>query len=195
MALNITNESAESYDAYKANLNMAEELGVVGTLDRYNLDALVMPTFAAFHLPAIAGLPVITVPLGFFPPETPLVMNLKGTMVNIAPNVPFGISFVGRRWSEETLISLAYAFEQRTLVRQKMKPYIRPSFQLGDQVPQAAATATAAMASSQYGTPSSTVISMISADYEATFNGSTEDLVPTRTWAWGMLGMLDTLRS
>ncbi|MCJ1453669.1 hypothetical protein MMC28_004017 [Mycoblastus sanguinarius] len=137
LSRNFTNESQESYAAYQANLHMAEDQGVVGALDRYNLDALVMPTFASFHLPAIAGLPVITVPLGFFPADTSLVMNTKGTMVNVAPNIPFGIAFIGRRWSEETLISLAYAFEQRTMVRRKMQPYIAPTFELGDQISRA----------------------------------------------------------
>lgn len=109
---------------------MAEEEGVVGALDKYKLDALVMPTFASFQLPAIAGLPVITVPLGFYPAETALVKNPKGTTVSVAPNMPFGIAFIGRRWSEETLIALAYAFEQRTMTRQKMRPYISPTFEL-----------------------------------------------------------------
>ena len=107
--------------------------GVVGVLDRFQLDALVMPTFASFHLPAIAGLPVITVPLGFYPSRTAVEMNIKGTLVDTAPNVPFGIAFIGRSWSEETLISLAYAFEQRTMVRKKMRPYIEPTFELGDK--------------------------------------------------------------
>ena len=131
---NYTNDSEESYNAYQANLEMAGPLGVLGTLDRYNLDALVMPTFTSFHLPAIAGLPIVTVPLGFYPANTPLEMNLKRTMVNVAPNIPFGIAFVGRRWSEETLIGLAFAFEQRTRVREKMRPYISPTFELGDQI-------------------------------------------------------------
>lgn len=109
---------------------MAEAEGVVGTLEKYNLDALVMPTFASFQLPAIAGLPVITVPLGFYPAETALVKNPKGTTVSVAPNMPFGIAFIGRKWSEETLIALAYAFEQRTMARQKMRPYINPTFEL-----------------------------------------------------------------
>ena len=113
---------------------MAEEQGIVGALDRYGLDALVMPTFASFHLPSVAGLPIITVPLGFYPPDTAISMNIKGTLVNIAPNVPFGIAFIGRRWSEETLISLAYAFEQRTLVRNKGTPYVIPRFELGNDL-------------------------------------------------------------
>lgn len=54
---NFTNLSEESRSAYQANLDMAGPQGVIGVLDRYNLDALVMPTFASFHLPAIAGLP------------------------------------------------------------------------------------------------------------------------------------------
>lgn len=120
-----------SYDAYQANLRMAEEQGIIGALDQYGLDALVMPTFASFHLPSIAGLPIVTVPLGFFPPETAIAMNLKGTMVSVGPNIPFGIAFIGRRWSEETLISLAYAFEQRTMIRKKRKPYVTPTFELG----------------------------------------------------------------
>lgn len=113
---NITSESAESYDAYQANLLMAEEQGIAGVMDSYNLDALVMPTFASFHLPAIAGLPIVTVPMGFTPARTPTVMNLKRTMVSMGPGFPFGLAFIGRRWSEETLISLAYAFEQRTML-------------------------------------------------------------------------------
>lgn len=129
---NITNSSPESFQAYQANLRMAEEEGVLGALDRYNLDALIMPTFASFHLPAIAGLPVITVPLGFYPANTPVVMNPKGTMVSVGPGIPFGIAFLGRRWSEEMLIGLAYAFEQRTMVRRARKPLISPSFELGD---------------------------------------------------------------
>lgn len=128
---NISNAGPESWQAYRNNLRMAEELGVIGALDRYNLDALVMPTFASFHLPAIAGLPIVTIPLGFLPAQTRTTMNLKGTMVNRAPGIPFGLAFVGRRWSEETLISLAYAFEQRTLVRTKRKPLVSPRFELG----------------------------------------------------------------
>ena len=129
---NITNESPESWQAYQANLEMGGPQGVLGALDNHDLDALVMPTFTSFHLPAIAGLPVITVPLGYFPANTTLAMNLKGTMVSIAPNIPFGISFVGRKWDEETLIGFAYAFEQRSRVRQRLRPYVRPVFEVKD---------------------------------------------------------------
>ena len=131
---NITSTSHESRAAYQANIRMAEDDGVVGVLDKYGLDALVMPTFTSFHLPAIAGLPVVTVPLGFFPSHTPVIWNAKKTMISIAPGIPFGISFVGRKWSEEKLIALAYAFEQRTQVRRQRRPFIAPKYDLSDHV-------------------------------------------------------------
>jgi amidase len=54
-------------------------------------------------MPAIAGYPNITVPAGF------------------AKELPIGISFFGRAWSEGTLIKLAYSFEQATKARRKPK--------------------------------------------------------------------------
>lgn len=54
-------------------------------------------TWAAVpHPAAVAGYPLITVPHGF------------------VDGLPVGIAFMGRAWSEPTLIRLAYAFEQRT---------------------------------------------------------------------------------
>ena len=52
-------------------------------------------------LPAVAGYPNITVPAGF------------------VKELPVGISFFGRAWSEGTLIKFAYAFEQLTKARRK----------------------------------------------------------------------------
>ena len=187
LGLNITNESEESYNAYEANLNMADEQGVTGTLDKYDLDALVMPTFASFHLPAIAGLPIVTVPLGFFPSDTPLVWNPKGTAINIAPQIPFGIAFVGRRWSEETLIAMAYAFEQRTLQRQKMVPYIRPTFEIGDQATLAAGRGSEPETLNSY--HSSTVYEASRAFLRRSVNG----LLYPQSWAWAVLSSLETL--
>jgi amidase len=46
----------------------------------------------------------------------------------------FGISFLGRRFSEPKLIGLAYAFEQRTTVRNKVQPHIVPNIEIGDIV-------------------------------------------------------------
>ena len=57
-------------------------------------------TFVGSSSPsAIAGYPTITVPAGFAGP------------------LPLGVSFIGGRWDEPTLIGFAYAFEQATHVR------------------------------------------------------------------------------
>jgi amidase len=46
----------------------------------------------------------------------------------------FGLSFLGARFTEAKLIGLAYAFEQRTMVRNKVQPYIMPNVELKDIV-------------------------------------------------------------
>jgi amidase len=48
---------------------------------------------------AVAGYPHITVPMGF------------------VQGLPVGLSFVGRAWSEPTLLKLAYAYEQASKAR------------------------------------------------------------------------------
>jgi amidase len=94
---------------------LAGREGIDGLLKRHKLDALVAPTGgpawtidvvtgdhflgAASTLPAVAGYPHITLPMG----------EVSG--------LPVGISFIGGAWSEAKLIALAYAFEQRTHAR------------------------------------------------------------------------------
>lgn len=46
----------------------------------------------------------------------------------------FGFAFMGARFSEEKLISLAYDFEQKTLAQQKGKPYLVPTTELADVI-------------------------------------------------------------
>jgi amidase len=83
------------------------------TLARYRLDAIVAPTNGPAWVstlgkgdafvgpssstpPAVSGYPSVTVPAGF-----------DGAL-------PIGMSFIGTRWSEPEVLSLAYAFEQLT---------------------------------------------------------------------------------
>jgi amidase len=102
---------------------MGRDEGLDAVLDQHNLDALVAPSGgpawrtnyetgdihgggSTTHA-AIAGYPLITVPAGF------------------VDELPVGLTFMGRAYSEPVLIRLAYAFEQATLARRK--PVFRPN--------------------------------------------------------------------
>jgi amidase len=97
-------------------IRMARAEGIDATMTKHRLDALIAPTQGpvwpidlvngdgggggSFTQPAaVAGYPHITVPMG-------LVQGL-----------PVGLSFVGRAWSEPTLLKLAYAYEQASKAR------------------------------------------------------------------------------
>lgn len=134
LELGFNNSSPEFWSNYTMNTYLAGPLGVTGALKNYSLDALVLPTEFSPNFPALIGSPVVTVPLGAYPLNTTVVANGFGNLNATAPNIPFGISFMGPHFSEELLIGLAYAFEQRTLVRNTIKPYIQPTVELADVV-------------------------------------------------------------
>lgn len=103
-------------DALAKSKRLAGPEGIDKLLADNQLDAIVAPTGgpawttdlvtgdhflgASSTLAAVAGYPNITVPMGQ------------------VRDLPVGISFFGAAWSEEKLIGLAYAFEQRTQARQ-----------------------------------------------------------------------------
>jgi amidase len=103
-------------EALEKNRRLSRAEGIDAVMDQHKLDAVVAPTGGPAWLTdlvngdhfiggsstaaAVAGYPSITVPAGF-------VFGL-----------PVGISFIGRAWSESTLVRLAYAFEQATRARQ-----------------------------------------------------------------------------
>lgn len=113
-------------DELASNLKMSRTDGIDATMDKYKLDAIVAPTGSpawvtdlvngdhfsgASSTPAaVAGYPNINVPAGF------------------SHNLPIGISFFGRPYSEPTLIKLAYAYEQAT--KHRRAPQFIPT--LGD---------------------------------------------------------------
>ena len=135
-ALNLTygNEAPEFWSNYSAGQYYAGPLGIFGALKNYSLDALVVPTMFSSYLPALLGAPIVTVPLGRFPDDTEVLPNGFGNLNATAPNIPFGIAFLGARFDEYNLIGYAYAFEQRTLVRNTITPYIQPTTELADVV-------------------------------------------------------------
>ncbi|KAH7333511.1 glutamyl-tRNA amidotransferase subunit A [Rhexocercosporidium sp. MPI-PUGE-AT-0058] len=127
------NTDPRFWPAYQQNLYYGDDGGLLGAMERFKLDAIVMPADFAAHWAATVGTPIVTVPLGFYPSGTPVVKDSWG-LVESAPKIPFGISFMGRKFSEDKLIGMAYAFEQRTKVRDIVQPYIVPKTKLSDVV-------------------------------------------------------------
>ena len=104
---------------YKKALEQCRKMsrtdGIDAVMDKMKLDALLAPTGGpacvtdlldgdrtpgnSSTLPAVAGYPHITVPMGY------------------VFGMPVGLSFFGRAWSEPVLIKFAYAYEQQTKVR------------------------------------------------------------------------------
>jgi len=113
-------------EALAAGHRLSREEGIDAVLDRHGLDALVAPTggpawtidlvggdhfsTGSSTASAQAGYPIVTVPAGF------------------TAGLPVNISFIGRAWSEPTLIRLAFAFERCTQVRRR--PGFVPTLEL-----------------------------------------------------------------
>lgn len=136
LALGYGNDAPEFWSNYTAGQYYAGPLGITGALANFSLDALVVPTPFSPYLPALLGSPVVTVPLGKFAENTTVLTNGFGNLNATGPNFPYGFSFMGARFDEFNLVGLAYAFEQRTLVRNTVVPYIEPTTELVDVVNQ-----------------------------------------------------------
>ena len=86
--LGFNNTDHRWWEAYQFTSYLGGPGGVTGALEKYNLDALAMPTkFAPSHS-AYVGLPVVTVPLGFFPSNTEVVKTPDWDLVQVGPNIP-----------------------------------------------------------------------------------------------------------
>ena len=101
--------------ALAENRRLSRQEGIDAVMEQFQLDALVMPStspawpidlingdhtgWGSSQPAALAGYPAITVPAGY------------------TFELPVGITFMGRAYSEPTLLKLAYAFEQATKVR------------------------------------------------------------------------------
>jgi amidase len=102
-------------DALQASRELSGPQGIDAVLQELNLDALVAPTggpawpidlvngdhvtLGSSATAAQAGYPIVSVPAGY------------------CFGLPLNVSFIGGRFSEPTLIKLAYAFEQIARVR------------------------------------------------------------------------------
>ena len=111
--------------ARASGLKMAGENGLARLIAGHRLDALIAPSYGpaqrvdsalgdhgwgrASSLPAIAGYPHLTVPMGF----------IRG--------LPLGLSFIGLPWTEAALLALGHAFEQ--VARARRPPTYLPSLE------------------------------------------------------------------
>ena len=102
-------------EARANSLRMAGPEGIDRLLAEHDVEILIAPTTgpaweitlgegdtfsgSASQLPAVAGYPHLTVPMGF------------------VGDLPVGMSFIGPAWSDARVLSLGYAFEQRTQAR------------------------------------------------------------------------------
>lgn len=134
LATGMNNTSPLFWSNLTAGLHLSGELGILGAIRNHSLDALVLPTYSALAPPAMVGSPAVTVPMGVYPPETPTTWDERGDLVGFGPGIPFGISFLGDLFSEETLIGIAYAFEQKTNIRHAIRPYVQPRTELRDVI-------------------------------------------------------------
>jgi len=119
-------EGLDSDDYKKTLADMlkgSREDGIDRVMNEHKLDAIIAPTGGpawktdhtngdSFHVgssspAARAGYPNITVPMGFI------------------ENLPVGISFFGRAWSEPLLLEIAYSYEQGTKHR-KAPNFLEP---------------------------------------------------------------------
>lgn len=106
----------EYYQTIERNHILARTNGIDATLKEFDLDAMILPTDGYLRTPAaIAGYPLITLPLGFQPDEVPTT-EAKPTIDN-GPRLPFGLLFLGPAFSEAKLLGYAYAYEQATRTR------------------------------------------------------------------------------
>ncbi|KAI9437951.1 amidase signature enzyme [Lactarius indigo] len=128
-----TTRDAAYFAALAADHDLGRTRGIDATLAEFKLDAIVLPTDVFASVPAaVAGYPVVTVPLGF-QPDTVVATPARPT-INMAPGLPFGLSFVGTAFSEFKLVGYAFAYEQATHTRLKRLafPEAIPKTQLAD---------------------------------------------------------------
>jgi hypothetical protein len=64
-------------------------------LKNNSFDVLVLPAEFSPNFPALIGALIVTVPLGKYPANATVVPNTFRYVTAIAPNLPFGISFMG----------------------------------------------------------------------------------------------------
>jgi amidase len=82
------NTDSRFWPAYQKNLFYGNEGGLLGAIERHDLDAVILPAIFASPWAAPTGAPIVTVPQGSFPANAPVVTSKRG-LVEFAPNIPY----------------------------------------------------------------------------------------------------------
>ncbi|KZS92298.1 amidase signature enzyme [Sistotremastrum niveocremeum HHB9708] len=131
-----TGRNATYFTALADDHVLGGSSGIDATLKAHKLDALLLPAAGLTTKPAaVAGYPIVTVPLGFFP-DNVTQRRAGPETVYPAAGMPFGLSFLGTAFSEFELIGFAFAYEQKTQTRLARKAFAAaiPQTQLSDIV-------------------------------------------------------------
>ncbi|KAI9684532.1 MAG: hypothetical protein M1822_005620 [Bathelium mastoideum] len=115
-------DSIEYKDMVKQEIYFGGEGGILGAVEKYKLDVIVVPSTLgiANDLAAKMGFPAMAIPLGFWPEDTPIEHeDREPGLVKKAPGMPFCMTLITKAFSEEKLLQVAYAFEQLGKVRER----------------------------------------------------------------------------
>jgi amidase len=85
-------DSKKYKDMVEQELSFGGDGGIIGAIEKYNLDVLVVPANQdiANDLAAKMGFPAISVPLGFGPNDTAVEFDEdKPNLVTVAPGIPW----------------------------------------------------------------------------------------------------------
>jgi len=89
---NWNNTDPRFWPAYQQNLYYGGDGGLLGAIERDDLDAVILPANYAPYWASTVGSPIVTVPLGSYPAGVPVVKNSWG-LVESAPNIPYVSTF------------------------------------------------------------------------------------------------------
>ena len=72
------------------SLRCSKEDGILGAIEMWDLDVIIAPSVftASTTFAARAGLPIITVPLGYHPADAAVIRNKRGDLIETGPNIP-----------------------------------------------------------------------------------------------------------
>ncbi|GES63943.1 amidase protein [Aspergillus terreus] len=98
-------------------------------LDRYQSD-IYLCSASGWHPGMVGGYPTVSIPIGTFPPDTPVQKRPASGLVQKAPGVPFSIVMVARRWEDQRLLDIAHVFEQAMDIQVSLHLKIEPTVEI-----------------------------------------------------------------